>query len=228
MLQISELSKTISGRKILDNIHFSLEEGDMLALAGANGAGKSTLMKIITGILRQDSGSLTFRGKPLTQILPKTSIAYTSQDIILYEDLSIYENLCLFGRGLCTDKSRFEETLRSLSERLSLTSRLHQRVSSLSGGQKRRVHIAASLFGEPQLLLLDEPIAGIDAGTAKDVEALVLHYRNRGVTGILTSHTADFLAATCNKLLLLEKGTAVYFGDFDPDILSGIEEDSYE
>ncbi|MDO4721211.1 MAG: ABC transporter ATP-binding protein [Peptostreptococcaceae bacterium] len=220
MLQINRITKRIKGKTILEEISFSLQEGDVLALAGANGAGKSTLLKIIAGLLSAESGCVLFHDGCEYRTLPKTSIAYVSQDIILYEEMRVLDNLRIFGGGLCKDKSEFESKLSFFCERLSIRPFLRQPVSSLSGGQKRRVHIAASLFGNPLLLLLDEPIVGVDAETAKDVEVLVRAFQSQGAICILTSHTPDFLSASCNKLLLLESGKALHLGGFDPALLS--------
>lgn len=220
MLQINRITKRITGKTILEEISFSLQEGDVLALAGANGAGKSTLLKIIAGLLSAESGCVLFHDGREYRTLPKTSIAYVSQDIILYEEMTVLDNLRIFGGGLCKDNKEFESKLSSFCDRLSIRPCLRQPVSSLSGGQKRRVHIAASLFGNPLLLLLDEPIVGIDAETAKDIEALVRAFRSQGAICILTSHTPDFLSATCNKLLLLESGKTMHLGSFDSALLS--------
>lgn len=214
MIHVQNLSKKIKNKQILENINFSLDEGDILGLVGANGAGKSTLMRIIAGILSADQGTVEFCISGEKKRLSKTSIAYISQEIVLYEDMSVLENLTLFGSGK-TDTAALSAQIHSLTESLSLEPYLQQKVASLSGGLKRRVHIAAGLTGSVHLALMDEPIVGIDHDKTKDVETLIHRLRTKGCTSILSSHTADFLRNTCNKLLVLHEGHQTYFGPLD-------------
>lgn len=214
MIHVQNLSKKIQDKQILKNISFSLDKGDVLGLVGANGAGKSTLMRIIAGILPAKQGTVEYRIADQKILLSKTSIAYISQEIVLYEDMSVLENLTLFGSGK-TDPSSLAEQIRTLSESLSLEAYLHQKVGSLSGGLKRRVHIAAGLTGSIRLALMDEPIVGIDRGKTKDVQELIHDLQAQGCTIVLSSHTSDFLQNTCNKLLMLHEGQQTYFGPLD-------------
>lgn len=221
MIEIRDLSKRIETKQILEHISFSLKEGDVLGLVGANGAGKSTLIRIIAGILSPDQGQILYGSSSAPTSIPKKSIAYVPQDIVLYEDMTVYENLLLFGRGK-TDLPTLSEQIRKLTDTLSLQPYLKQKVSALSGGLKRRVNIAAAMTGNIKLALLDEPVVGIDIGKTKDVEALIHQLSKQGCLTVLSSHSVDFLKNTCNRLLVLEKGGLFYFGDFDTRYLKNV------
>lgn len=214
MLQLSNVSKKIGSKSVLKNISFSLPTGKVLGLAGPNGAGKSTLLRLIAGILRPDTGDIHFQNQPQSA-LPKTAIAYVPQEIVLYEEMSAYENLLAFGIGLHPNARTLKKKISELTQSLSMEDYIHSKISSLSGGQKRRVHIAVALTGNPLLAILDEPTTGIDAGKIKEIEHLIHALRQRGCTILLSSHSAEFLDHTCSHLLLLNEGKSLFFGDFD-------------
>lgn len=215
MLTIDNLSKTIEKKQILREVCFSLDSGDVLGLSGPNGAGKTTLLKILGQMMKSDRGRLIFGDKDLATALPKTSVAYIPQDLVLYDDLTLQENLTAFGLGLCPDKTQLQGKIQELTSRLSLQDHLTDKISSLSGGMKRRANIACGLLGEPLLILMDEPVVGIDQGKTKDVELLLKYWQDKGAILVLSSHSPEFLRNCCNKLLILDKGSVSYFGAFD-------------
>ena len=202
MLHITNASKTFGSHVVLDQINLQVEKNSILGLAGPSGGGKSTLLRCIQGLEYLDSGRIRLSEKS----------GFMFQDFQLFPHLSALENLCYapkmrgksvkFLKGVEMRAMKLLQSLGVADKALCLP---HQ----LSGGQKQRVALARSLMMEPQLLLCDEPSSGLDVATIGDVVSLLLSVRDLGVSMVIASHDLDFLAALCDRIVVLKGGRMV-------------------
>lgn len=185
MLEIKNISFRYRRKMVLRDVSFSVGKGECFVLAGANGAGKSTLLSIIAGILKPGSGEVLCRGK----------IGYLPQGISLFEDMSVNDNLQFFA-GLA--KCSIPEFLP-----FSLEERRHEKVGKLSGGQKKQLSIACALLGNPEILLLDEPIASLDIVFRDEFLEMLCELKAQGMTIVYVGHDPAEFESICDSILFL-------------------------
>lgn len=223
MIKVSNICKTIQNKNILSDVNFKLEDGDVLGIVGPNGAGKSTLISILSTIIKPTSGDVSYYLKDkLYDDDIKKIIGYVPQDIALYEELTIKDNLLLFGASISSDKGIVLSKVKNIAEGLNLMDEFDTRVSRLSGGTKRRVNIGIGLVRDPKFIFMDEPVVGVDYMARRDIESIISDMRKQGKIIVITSHLIEFIENTCNKLLILKNGKQEYFGDFNDKIKSKI------
>jgi ABC-2 type transport system ATP-binding protein len=214
MLQVQNVHKNYGAVNALSAINLAIEKGSSFGLIGPNGAGKSTLMKIVTGILPQFEGEVKVLGRSISsdRIAVKKRIGYVPQDICLEETLSTVDNLRLFGAlyGLKGRqlKTRIEEVLGAIG----LTDYQQKKVSTFSGGMKRRLNIGCALLHEPDLVIMDEPTVGIDPQSRNHIYELINRLKENGSTIIYTSHYMEEVEQLCDTVALIDQGTIVESG----------------
>ncbi|MER2263816.1 ABC transporter ATP-binding protein [Methylobacterium oxalidis] len=194
LAQVAGATLSLGGRRILEGVDLALAPGEILALLGPNGAGKSSLMRLVAGRLAPDSGSVRVAGAdPFRRGAARRAIGWVPQEIALYPRLTVAENLGVFAAlaGL-RRRARADAVARAL-DRTGIAAVARTPVGQLSGGYQRRVNIAASLLGEPRLLLLDEPSAGVDLAARTAIHALLARLRDEGAAILIATH--DFAEA---------------------------------
>ncbi len=213
---IKDLTKVYKGAiRALDEVSLTIG-GGMIGLLGANGAGKSTLMRILTGIIRATSGSVTVGGHDLATAAGsravKASLGYLPQHVDIYPDLTGAEFLDYVAllKGIDSRRVRREQVT-LLLERVSLAEVADRRVESYSGGMKRRLGIAQALLGDPRLIVVDEPTAGLDPEERMRFRTLLASLGGTR-TVILSTHILDDVSQTCSEVGVLTKGHLVYHG----------------
>ncbi len=211
LIEIEKLSKSFGEQKVLDKIDFKLESGEIVGLIGPSGSGKSTLIKTMLGMEKADEGeALVLDYKmPKREIL--SNIGYMAQSDALYEMLTGYENLDFFGKMKGVPSDKLKKEIEYIAEIVDLTNDLKKLVSKYSGGMKRRLSLAISLIGSPELLILDEPTVGIDPSLRKNIWKELFKQRDNGVGILVTTHVMDEAELT-DKVGLLLNG---YIIDFD-------------
>ena len=205
IIKCRELSYNYSGKIALSNISFEVESAEPIGLVGPNGAGKSTLLNILCGFLHSASGSVTLFGhKPGTSAL-SGRVSALPQDAQLDPAFSISEQLCFYARlqGFSRQQAR-HETNRVL-EAVALKDALKEKPGALSHGMTKRAAIAQALIGKPQLILLDEPTAGLDPVNTRKIRNIIAEL-SPAVSFIISSHDLDELGRLCQQILLLDKG----------------------
>lgn len=223
MIKASQINKTIRKKIVLHDISFCLYDGDVLGIVGPNGAGKSTLISILATIIKPTKGNVSYYvNDELYSGDIKDVIGYVPQEIAFYEELTIKDNLLLFGASISNDKTIILNRAKDIAENLGLLDEFNTRVSKLSGGQKRRVNIGIGLLRDPKFVFMDEPVVGVDYMARKDVEDIIYKMSKQGKIIILTSHLIEFVENACNKLLIIKNGNQEYFGDFNEEIKSKI------
>lgn len=209
VLEVSHLRKGYKDRAVLKDVSFALEEGTATALLGAEGAGKSTLIRILAGLELPEEGTLSLLGsrneRELVQARRRTG--FVLETPFGFENLTVYGNLelraRLYGKP---DRAR----LRELRKALRLTENDHvgrrEKLSLLAQGPSRRYALACALLNRPELLILDEPLAGLDKDSLAVVTEQLVRLREEGVTMLISGSEAGSLGSICSRALLLEDG----------------------
>jgi ABC-2 type transport system ATP-binding protein len=208
MLEVCGLTKRFNGIPVVEDVSFTLKPGEILGYVGPNGAGKSTTVKMIIGLLEPSEGQVRFQGRSVIEDLPgfQARIGYVPEEPHLYPHLSGREYLQLVGRlrGLPRDilESKIDEFLRLFS----LWDDRHCSVSAYSKGMRQKILLSAALLHNPDLLILDEPLSGLDVNTALVLRELVEGLAARGRMILYSSHVLDVLEKVCSQVLILCKG----------------------
>jgi ABC-2 type transport system ATP-binding protein len=195
----------------LDGVDLRVTSGSVHGLLGPNGAGKTTLLRILLGLVRPDTGTVSVLGRPMTDEGGRLheDMAGFADAPRFYPFLSGRRNLELLA---AYDQSRSAERIGGLLERLGLTSHAGARVGGYSLGMRQRLGIAAALMREPRLLVLDEPTNGLDPAGIRDLRTLLRDLAGEGATVLLSSHQMAEVEAVCDAVTILRSGTAVYDG----------------
>ena len=219
-LQVSGVSKRYGAVQALDGVDLSVEAGEVVALVGDNGAGKSTLVKVVSGVITPDSGTLEFEGRPVRINRPHDAqtlgISTVYQDLALCENLDVVANLFLGSeerRWSLMRGIRMERRARDLLTSLDVRIRdIAAPVAALSGGQRQSVAITRALLGEPRLVILDEPTAALGVEQTAQVLDLVKRLRDRGLAVMVISHNLADVRAVSDRIVVLRLGRNA--GDF--------------
>jgi ABC-2 type transport system ATP-binding protein len=216
IIQCQNLSKGFAGKAVLQQISFELAHGDVAALIGPNGAGKTTLFSLLCGYLRADDGSVRLFGHKAGSSKLFGKVAALPQDAQFDPGFSIGEQLDFYGRlqGLNASTAR-EETQRVLAL-VELTAQLQHKAGALSHGMRKRAAIAQAFIGNPQLVLLDEPTAGLDPINALQIRKLISRLSGE-VSFMISSHNIFELEQLCSKVLYLERGLLKSQTSAEPD-----------
>ena len=209
------LKKSYKNIPVLEGVDFEVETGSIFALLGSNGAGKTTIVKILTTLLKQDSGNATVNGfdvvsKPGNV---RQSISLTGQFAAVDESLTGRENLIMIAR--LRHLSNPQQVADDLLKRLGLTDAADRRASTYSGGMRRRLDIAMSLVGKPQIIFLDEPTTGLDPEGRIEVWKIVKELAGSGTTVFLTTQYLDEAEQLADRIAILHKGKIIVSGTLE-------------
>ena len=207
IIEIVNLKKYFGNIKAVDDISFTVKEGQLFAFLGLNGAGKSTTINILVGVQQKDSGECFINGKSIeniASILPEIGIVF--QNSLLDKKLTVYDNLKYRAMLNNLSKTDFENNLKFFTEKLDLSDLLNKPLEKLSGGQKRKIDIARALIHKPKILILDEPTTGLDPKTRKSVWNLInLLRKNENLTVLLTTHYMEE-ASLADYIVIIDSG----------------------
>jgi ABC-2 type transport system ATP-binding protein len=208
LLQLDRISRRLGGRRVLDEVSFTLQRGEVLGLLGVNGAGKSTTLATIAGVLAPDAGTVRIEGRDVTDNLraARGRIGWVPESVPLWPELTVVEALDAAGRLRSMARAARRAAIERELARFELTGMAKRLCGLLSLGQKRRVGLAQALLHEPDLLVLDEPGNGLDPVQAtqlrEQIGALSPHH---GI--ILSSHDLAEVEAMCNRVVVLHEGS---------------------
>ncbi len=210
-LKINEVTKLFGKQKALDQVSFSVNQGELLGFLGPNGAGKSTLMKIITGFLPANSGDIWLGDEKISvKNTPiRKNIGYLPEHNPLYTDLYVKEFLEI-SAGFYQLKNKRQHVSRMV-ELTGLGDEQHKKIGALSKGYRQRVGLAQALIHDPQVLILDEPTTGLDPNQLEDIRNLIRNI-SREKTVVLSSHIMQEVEAVCNRVVIINKGKIVADG----------------
>jgi lipopolysaccharide export system ATP-binding protein len=218
IIKLDRLTLSFGKRKILDNVSFAVNEGQILGLLGPNGVGKSTIFNIITGLIKPDYGSIIIDSKivndyPIYLRTTKFKIGYVPQYGGYFHDLTLLENLRAIAEILINDKKLREEKVNSLIANFELDPIIDVKANQLSGGQKKRLVIALALLGNPKILLLDEPFAALDVMTIKMLQQIIVNLQSdQNISILLCDHQARDLLSCVDTALVISNCKVVATG----------------
>ena len=206
-LEVSQLTKLYGSQKALDGVSFSATPGRILGFLGPNGAGKSTTMKIITGFLQADSGSVKVQGEDALNNPKEVSplIGYLPEHNPLYLDMYVREFLAFSGGVYGLTGKHLENRTKELLYRTGLEPEQHKKIGHLSKGYRQRVGLARALINDPQVIILDEPTTGLDPNQLVEIRSLIKEIA-QNKTLILSTHIMQEVEAICKDVVIINKG----------------------
>ncbi len=210
-ISVRHLTKRFGDTVALDGVTLDVPTGQVLGLLGPNGAGKTTLIRILLGLTRLTSGEAELLGRPAGSRDVRPRVGYMPQDLAVYVDLSVEENVELFGRLYGIHGTRLRAREEEVLELVQLSDRQRSVVAELSGGMRRRVSLAAALVADPDLLLLDEPTVGVDPELRAEFWEFFHRLTDRGKTVVLTTHYLEE-ANRADRVVFLHGGTVLAYG----------------
>ena len=210
MIKVERVIKRFGNNIALNQISFSINEGEIFGFLGPSGSGKTTMINILTGQLQANSGKTELLGKDSQKLLPSDfeELGLVGDISGYYEKLSLYNNLLLFARLYGVSKSRIEEILKQVG----LYDSKDTPAEKLSTGMRQRMLLARALINYPKVLFLDEPTSGLDPTTSKKIHKLLQELKERGTTIFLTTHDMNEATLLCDNLALLNKGDLIEQG----------------
>jgi ABC-type branched-subunit amino acid transport system ATPase component len=234
LLEIHALTKSFDGVHALRGVELSVQAGRVTGLIGPNGAGKTTLFNCVSGMLRPDTGDIKFAGQSIAGWRPdritSAGLVRSFQIAHGFPRLSVLENLLLYGPRQPGERvlpailrppaaRRRDDELHAQAEaiagRLNLSGVLGNRAADLSGGQKKLLEIGRALMAEPKLLLLDEPVAGVNPTLARDIASHLRDLVAEGISVLLIEHHMDTIAALCDPVIVMAEGARLREGSFE-------------
>jgi ABC-2 type transport system ATP-binding protein len=215
-LQLTSLSKSF-GRPAVDRLSLTVRRGELYALLGPNGAGKTTTLRMVTGLLAPDAGTVEVLGIDLARepAAAKRKMAYLPDDPMLYGKLKPTEYLEFVAGLWGVTASEAEPRARRLLDWLDLTPHAHELTEGFSRGMKQKLALAGALIHEPELLILDEPLTGLDAAAARQVKDLLLAHVGGGGTVILTTHILEVAERLAQRIGIIQHGRLIAEGTLD-------------
>ena len=216
MIEVSHLTKQYGNHLAVDDVSFTVADGQICGLLGPNGAGKSTIMNILTGYLSATSGQVTVAGHPLPEEADaaKACVGYLPEQPPLYPEMTVQEYLTFAAELKGVKKAERKEQVCRAARRTGLEAVLPRLIRSLSKGYKQRVGIAQALLGSPRLIILDEPTVGLDPAQVIEIRKLIREL-GRAHTVILSSHIHSEVQAVCQQILILSKGHLAAAGSLE-------------
>ncbi len=209
MLELRNIKKSYDGLTILDDVNFSVDNGEILSILGSSGSGKTTLLNIILGITEADSGTILYNGTDITGVaMEKRGFNIVFQDYALFPNLNAYQNI-VYGLRNKPDISTKEE-VEELIDHLGLNEHLTKNIEQLSGGEKQRVALARTLVMKPKILLMDEPLSALDGVIKESIKDKIKAIADEfNLTIIIVTHDPEEALSLSDKVMILNKGTVL-------------------
>lgn len=209
-ITVENLSLSFGTKQVLDNITFTVQQGEIFGLLGPSGAGKTTLIKLLTGQLKQDAGYAELLGKGTGELrgAEHRQIGIMMDSLGLYDRLSAYDNLSFYADIYHVPHGRITDILRGIG----LYEARGTAVSKLSKGMKNRLSLARALMNDARILFLDEPTSGLDPVTTREIHSILKEQKKKGTTVFLTTHNMFEAESLCDHIALLSEGRIVEYG----------------
>ncbi len=210
LLKIEGISKSFKKRRVVDNVSFHIESGQVVGLLGPNGAGKTTSFYMVVGLVEPDDGQILLDGLSVTQEpmyrRARVGLSYLAQEPSIFRKLSVAENIIVALEAHGYDSAKQAEKLESLLNDFRINHLRDNYGYALSGGERRRVEIARALAGSPKFLLLDEPFAGIDPIAVADIQNIIRDLKAKGIGVLITDHNVRETLGICDYAYILKDG----------------------
>jgi ABC-2 type transport system ATP-binding protein len=214
IISLEHVSKKIGGREILSDVTLAVQRGDIFGFLGPNGAGKTTSIRIMLGLFAATSGKATVLGRDSQEDTVRQKIGFVLEADGLYDNLSAYDNLAYYGQ--IYEISEAKERIETVIKLVGLADRMHDKTGAYSKGMRQRLALARAILHNPEVLILDEPTAGVDPFGQIEIRQIMLDMvRKEGKTVLLSSHNLDEVQRICNRIALIHKGRIRLYGELE-------------
>lgn len=210
-LIVKNVNKSFGDKHVVDNISFSLEEPGVFGLLGTNGAGKTTTIRMILGIIKKDSGEITWNGKAVTR--GNVNFGYLPEERGLYPKSTIYDQLVYFANLKGLDKRAADMAVKMWLDKLNLMEYINSPAEKLSKGNQQKVQFITSMLHDPDLIVLDEPFSGLDPVNTEILSKIMKDLVKSGKYIIMSSHQMSVIEEFCSDLVILNRGKTVLSGN---------------
>ncbi|ART78715.1 hypothetical protein B4U37_21630 (plasmid) [Sutcliffiella horikoshii] len=206
ILEVKNVSKTVQGKKIINDLSLSINKGEIMGLLGPNGAGKTTLIRILVGLISKDSGEVSINGYEIGSSFENamSHVGVIVENPVLYDFMTGYENLIYFST--MSRESVDKQTITQLLKDVNLLEAANKKVKNYSLGMKQRLGIAQALLNNPVLLILDEPTNGLDPEGIKELRTFLRALVNKGASVLVSSHLLSEMELMCDRVAVVKKG----------------------
>lgn len=219
LLNVTGLTKIYDGRKVVDDVSFSVNEAEIVGLLGKNGAGKTTSFKMTTGMIPTDGGRVIFEGEDISRLpmyqRARRGLGYLAQEPSIFQRLTVRQNLLAILEMMHLSKTEREAIASELLRDFGLTHLSGQRARTLSGGERRRLEIARALATRPSLMLLDEPFTGVDPIAIFDIQGFIRNLKSRGIGVLVTDHNVHATLGIVDRAYIINEGRVFRHGTSD-------------
>ena len=210
-LEVSSIVKKFGEKTVLDHISFKIEKPGVFGLLGTNGAGKTTTIRMILGILEKDGGSIQWKGRPVTRETVK--FGYLPEERGLYPKAKIVDQLSYFGKLRGMDGKSVKKVIRNWFDRLNVSEYLNSTAEQLSKGNQQKIQLITALLHDPELIILDEPLSGLDPVNTDLFKSVINELVEKGKFIIMSSHQMQSIEDYCEDLIILKDGKTVLKGN---------------
>jgi ABC-2 type transport system ATP-binding protein len=212
-IRLDNVAKQLGGRQVLRNVSFTVMQGDIFGYLGPNGAGKTTTIRILLDLMSATSGKATILGKNVSLSQTRQRVGFILETDGLYDNMSAFANLAFYC-GLYGFKPATER-LENILRQVRLLERAKDKVGAYSKGMRQRLALARAMVHDPDILILDEPTAGVDPTGQIEVRQIVQEMASQGKTIFLSSHNLDEVQRVCNRIALIDRGQIKLYGERD-------------
>ena len=209
-LVLKNVSKSYSGKKVVDNISLTLDKPCVYGLLGTNGAGKTTTIRMLLGIIKKDSGEITWNGKNVER--KNVNFGYLPEERGVYQKTQIFEQLMYFAELKGMDKKEAEKEIKEWAKRLKVEDYLNQTAEKLSKGNQQKIQFMTAIIHNPELVVLDEPFSGLDPVNTEIIKNIIIDLVRDGKYVIMSAHQMTTIEEFCSDILILNKGKTVLQG----------------
>jgi len=214
MIELKDITKIYGGKvKALDNVTLSVPDGCIYGFLGPNGAGKTTAIKLITGIIKQDSGSVKVGGEEAMSLESKKNIGFVPDDPNIFLRLKGIEYLSFMADMYDVDSQDRQSRIKELSERFELSKALSDKIQSYSHGMRQKIVLMGALIHQPKVWILDEPMTGLDPKSSFELKKMMREHADKGNTVFFSTHVLDVAEKVCDKLAVINEGRILFAGD---------------
>ncbi len=210
-LKVNNLAKSYGDKLVVDNLSFSIEEPGVFGLLGTNGAGKTTTIRMMLGMLKKDNGTITWNEKPYSS--KEVSTGYLAEERGIYSKFTVLDQLIYFGELKGMTRKEALKSIEYWLERLEATEYRNKRAEQLSKGNQQKIQFIAALISNPEVLILDEPLSGLDPVNTDLFKDIIKEEIARGKYIIMSSHQMSTIEEFCENLVILNKGKTVLSGN---------------
>ena len=210
-LKLENVSKTFVGKKAVDNISFELDKPGVFGLLGTNGAGKTTTIRMLLGIIKKDSGEITWNDKAVER--KNVNFGYLPEERGVYPKTKVYNQLMYFAKLKGMNKSDADTAIRKWEKELKVEEYLPMEGEKLSKGNQQKIQFMTAILHDPELIVLDEPFSGLDPVNSEILKKVIIQLINEGKYIIMSSHQMSVIEEFCSDLVILNKGKTVLKGN---------------